>query len=92
MEKFKKSLQRVYGEDGNEKHFIFIHLFSSIVRTGITLTPIILYLKCVAGASRIRMQAKSLGPQIAQGNWLKLAISHRLIPPFFFGGGGLFTS
>ena len=37
--------------------------FSSIVRTGITLTPVTLTLKCVnAGASRIRMQAKSSGP------------------------------
>ena len=42
MEKFKKKSPKI-GEDGDEKHFIFIHYLlgytSSIVRTGIILTP-----------------------------------------------------
>ena len=46
--------------------------FSSIVRMGITLTPITLTIKCVAGASRIRMQAKSLRPHTvdSSGIWV----------------------
>ena len=82
MKKFKKVYK--IGEDGDEKHFIFIHLFiirlylgqtafSSIMRIGINLThnPT-LTLKCVAGASRLRMQAKSLGPHTvdSSGIWI----------------------
>ena len=79
MEKFKKKKKGLQksARTGTRNilfySFIFrATAFSSIVRMGITLTPITLTIKCVAGASRIRMQSKSLRPHTvdSSGIWV----------------------